>query len=122
LLSYGTAADLILQLDVKNITWENITVYDGEQSPFVINQCYNIGSSVNCSTSLFEISDIRYSNVQGTVNTSYVGKFQCSRSAGGCDGVKMDAVDLINISTNPPEPAKRISCSNVNSPVGFKCG
>jgi len=46
---------------------------------------------------------------------------QCSRSAGGCDGLVMDNVDFTNISVDPPVPAALVKCSNVNSPVGFRC-
>uniref|UniRef100_A0A8H7KEB1 Pectate lyase superfamily protein domain-containing protein n=1 Tax=Bionectria ochroleuca TaxID=29856 RepID=A0A8H7KEB1_BIOOC len=105
----------------RNITWENITIEDGAKSPLIINQCYSNVAKVNCSTSTFDISDIRYSGISGTINTSRYAEFQCSRSQGGCDGIVMDDVNFIDVSGDEEKEATGIKCSNVNDPEGFDC-
>jgi hypothetical protein len=107
--------------DARNITWENITIEDGAKSPLIINQCYSNVAKVNCSTSTFDISDIRYSGISGTINTSRYAEFQCSRSQGGCDGIVMDDVNFIDVSGDEEKEATGIKCSNVNDPEGFDC-
>jgi hypothetical protein len=108
-------------LDVKNISWDNITVYDGERAPLVINQCYTNVQLANCSTSTFDISDISYTNIRGTIRSGNVAEFQCSRSHGGCDDISMAGIDLQNIAVDPPVASTRYRCSNVNAPEGFTC-
>ncbi|KAM0323261.1 hypothetical protein ACHAQA_008852 [Verticillium albo-atrum] len=107
--------------DVKNISWDNVTIHEGERAPLVINQCYSNVQKANCSTSTFDISDISYSNLRGTIESGSVAEFQCSRSHGGCDRVKMTDIDLENIAVDPPAGAKNYKCSNVNDPEGFTC-
>ncbi|TDZ25731.1 Alpha-L-rhamnosidase rgxB [Colletotrichum orbiculare MAFF 240422] len=106
----------------RNLSWDNVTVYNGEQAPIYVMQCitYN-GQQGNCSTSLFDVSDISFANFRGTVEGGRVAYLQCSRSHGGCDGVRIENVDLTNVSVDPPTPATGYRCSNVNDPQGFEC-
>ncbi|KAK1147164.1 hypothetical protein N8T08_001903 [Aspergillus melleus] len=106
---------------IRNISWDNVTIHDGERTPLVINQCYTNVAQANCSTSTFDISDISYSNLRGTINSGYIAEFQCSRSQDGCDGVTMDGVEFTNVGVDPGEKAAKVKCSNVNEPLGFKC-
>ncbi|KAL2108845.1 hypothetical protein VUR80DRAFT_3318 [Thermomyces stellatus] len=106
---------------IKNITWDNATIHDGERAPLVINQCYTNVEKADCNTSTFEISDIRYANLQGTIRSDTVAEFQCSRSQDGCDRIEMENIDLENIEADPPTSATRYKCSNVNDPKGFTC-
>ncbi|EEY20545.1 polygalacturonase [Verticillium alfalfae VaMs.102] len=107
---------------VKNINWDNVTIHDGSRAPFVINQCYTNVDQANCSTSTFDISDISYKNVRGSIRSANVAEFQCSRSHGGCDRIVFENVQLENIAVDPPVAASKYKCSNVNEPDGFKCG
>ncbi|KAH8429383.1 uncharacterized protein LDX57_007047 [Aspergillus melleus] len=106
---------------IRNISWDNVTIHDGERAPLVINQCYTNVAQANCSTSTFDISDISYSNLRGTINSGYIAEFQCSRSQDGCDGLKMNGVEFTNVAVDPEEKVAKVKCSNVNEPLGFKC-
>ncbi|TIC98020.1 Alpha-L-rhamnosidase rgxB [Colletotrichum higginsianum] len=106
----------------KNLSWDNVTIYDAEQAPIYVMQCitYN-GQQGNCSSSLFDISNISFTNFRGSVRGSRVAYLQCSRAHGGCDNVRIENMDLTNISADPPTAATEYRCSNVNSPQGFSC-
>lgn len=110
-----------LLLDIKNINWHNNTIHEGERAPLVINQCYTNVDEANCSTSTFEISDIHFTNLTGTIHSDTVAEFQCSRSQDGCDGIEMEDINLENIEDDPPTSATKYKCSNVNDPKGFTC-
>ncbi|CEL08645.1 hypothetical protein ASPCAL11792 [Aspergillus calidoustus] len=105
----------------RNITYKDITIEDGNKTPLVINQCYTNVSKANCSTSTFDISDVHFSNLQGTVRSSWKAEFQCSRSQGGCDGITMENVNFMNNLGDELEEAAGVKCSNVNDPEGFEC-
>ncbi|KAL3495803.1 pectin lyase fold/virulence factor [Aspergillus germanicus] len=105
----------------RNITYKDITIEDGNKTPLVINQCYTNVSKANCSTSTFDISDVHFSNLQGTVRSSRKAEFQCSRSQGGCDGITMDNVKFMSNLGEELEEAVGVKCSNVNNPEGFEC-
>ncbi|EQB49243.1 hypothetical protein CGLO_11445 [Colletotrichum gloeosporioides Cg-14] len=106
----------------KNLSWENVTIYDAEQAPIYVMQCitYN-GQQGNCSSSLFEISNISFTNFRGTLQGSRVAYLQCSRAHGGCDDVRIENMNFTNISVDPPAPATGYRCSNINDPEGFEC-
>ncbi|PSN61898.1 polygalacturonase [Corynespora cassiicola Philippines] len=107
----------------RNVSYENITIYDAsDESPIVINQCYSNVGLANCSTSTFDISNISWKNIRGTAKTQYVARLQCSRSHGGCDGLKMEGIDFLNVADDTGgTPTSRVRCSNVNEPEGFVC-
>ncbi|KAF9873799.1 exo-rhamnogalacturonase b [Colletotrichum karsti] len=52
----------------KNLSWDNVTIYDAEQAPIYVMQCitYN-GQQGNCSTSLFDISNISFTNFRALI-------------------------------------------------------
>ncbi|KAI8245445.1 hypothetical protein K4K57_000143 [Colletotrichum sp. SAR 10_99] len=106
----------------KNLSWDNVTIYDAEQAPIYVMQCitYN-GQQGNCSSSLFDISNISFTNFRGTLQGSRVAYLQCSRAHGGCDNVRIENMNFTNISVDPPTPATGYRCSNVNDPEGFEC-
>ncbi|KAK2769630.1 exo-rhamnogalacturonase b [Colletotrichum kahawae] len=102
--------------------WDNVTIYDAEQAPIYVMQCitYN-GQQGNCSSSLFDISNISFTNFRGTLQGSRVAYLQCSRAHGGCDDVRIENMNFTNISVDPPTPATEYRCSNINNPEGFGC-
>ncbi|KAF5516007.1 Alpha-L-rhamnosidase rgxB [Colletotrichum siamense] len=106
----------------KNLRWDNVTIYDAEQAPIYVMQCitYN-GQQGNCSSSLFDISNISFTNFRGTLQGSRVAYLQCSRAHGGCDDVRIENMNFTNISVDPPTPATGYRCSNINDPEGFEC-
>ncbi|KAL4902341.1 hypothetical protein BDW74DRAFT_180844 [Aspergillus multicolor] len=105
----------------RNITYRDITISNGRQTPLVINQCYTNVAQANCSTSLFEISDVHLENLSGTIAASRMANFQCSRSAGGCEGILMENVAFWDNRGEELVGATGIRCSNVVEPVGFEC-
>ncbi|KAL3290716.1 glycoside hydrolase family 28 protein [Colletotrichum asianum] len=102
--------------------WDNVTIYDAEQAPIYVMQCitYN-GQQGNCSSSLFDISNISFTNFRGTLQGSRIAYLQCSWAHGGCDDVRIENMNFTNISVDPPTPATGYSCSNINDPEGFEC-
>ncbi|KAJ3962639.1 hypothetical protein N0V92_000624 [Colletotrichum tropicale] len=102
--------------------WDNVTIYDAEQAPIYVMQCitYN-GQQGNCSSSLFDISNISFTNFRGTLQGSRIAYLQCSRAHGGCDDVRIENMNFTNISVDPPTPATGYRCSNINDPEGFEC-
>ncbi|KAF0315266.1 exo-rhamnogalacturonase b [Colletotrichum asianum] len=106
----------------KNLSWDNVTIYDAEQAPIYVMQCitYN-GQQGNCSSSLFDISNISFTNFRGTLQGSRIAYLQCSWAHGGCDDVRIENMNFTNISVDPPTPATGYSCSNINDPEGFEC-
>ncbi|KAF4835613.1 Alpha-L-rhamnosidase rgxB [Colletotrichum tropicale] len=106
----------------KNLSWDNVTIYDAEQAPIYVMQCitYN-GQQGNCSSSLFDISNISFTNFRGTLQGSRIAYLQCSRAHGGCDDVRIENMNFTNISVDPPTPATGYRCSNINDPEGFEC-
>jgi galacturan 1,4-alpha-galacturonidase len=95
-------------------------ITEGGSAPLVINQCYTLnGASGNCSTSSFDIGNVAYQDIGGSISTSSIAKFQCSRSQNGCEGISFDNVELTDLNTG--ERASGISCSNIISPKGFTC-
>lgn len=107
-------------IGIKDIVFENITIDEAEK-PLVINQCYSNVAQANCSTSTFEIGDVTYRDITGTVagSTTRVAEFQCSRSQAGCDDLVFENVQFTN--TESRETADGVKCSNVNDPEGFEC-
>jgi hypothetical protein len=51
----------------------------GDQS--VLHEC----AKTNCTTSTFDIHNVLYAGMSGTIVFSYIAEFQCSRSQNGCD-------------------------------------
>ncbi|KAF6814317.1 exo-rhamnogalacturonase b [Colletotrichum plurivorum] len=102
--------------------WDNVTIYDAEQAPIYVMQCitYN-GQQGNCSSSQLDISDISFTNFRGTLQGSRIAYLQCSRAHGGCDNVRIENMDFVNVSVDPPTAANGYRCSNVNDPEGFNC-
>ncbi|TQN66566.1 Alpha-L-rhamnosidase rgxB, partial [Colletotrichum shisoi] len=79
----------------KNLSWDNVTIYDPEQAPIYVMQCitYNRQQG-NCSSSLFDISNISFTNFRGSVRGSRSAYLECSRAHGGCYNVRIENVDL----------------------------
>ncbi|KAI9167912.1 Alpha-L-rhamnosidase rgxB [Paramyrothecium foliicola] len=125
----GGIGCLIPIADARNITWENIRIVGAARTPLTINQCYTNVQQVDCNTSKFEIYDITWRNISGTLNTtsSYpdnrYAEFQCSRSQNGCDRLRMSDVSFTfsNETSGQEELASAIRCSNVIAPEGFRC-
>lgn len=79
-----------------------------QEHPIVFTQCttYN-GVTGNSSSLLFEISDFSARDYQGTSETDYVAKLQCSMAAAGCDRIRIEDEYLQDISVDPVVDATR---------------
>jgi hypothetical protein len=79
-----------------------------------ITQCNSyIGASGGCDTSLFEISNITWANITGTVANNTLAYIQCSGSA-PCDDISVVDVNVKTIG------GPFVNCSNVD-PLGVMC-
>jgi galacturan 1,4-alpha-galacturonidase len=101
---------------MKNITFTNFTLNSVSQV-FSITQCNSyIGATGGCDTSLFQIEDLTWGDMTGTIKSSTVASLQCSGDT-PCTGVNISNVAV----TFDDEPAVGYLCSNVSSPIGFAC-
>jgi len=102
---------------MKNITFTNFTLVDVDQV-FGITQCTSYeGFTGNCDTSLFQIEDLTWGDVKGTVASNLVATLQCSGDA-PCKGVN---ISNVAVTFNGSEVASEYSCGNVTDPIGFTC-
>ncbi|KAF5350919.1 hypothetical protein D9758_010499 [Tetrapyrgos nigripes] len=100
----------------KNLTFRDFTVNQVKSAVAHIGQCTSFeGNAGDCDTSLFQISDITWSSITGSVAGGTLASFQCSGSA-PCPGIEL--VDLDQVTT---QGSRNITCSNVVNPVGFDC-
>lgn len=76
-----------------------------------ISQCtsYN-GQAGDCDTSSFQISDVTWSNISGTVSNNLLATLQCSAAA-PCTDIVIEGAD--GLVFNSTEPAPSVECSNV---------
>lgn len=110
--------------DARNLSFNDIIAYDiSNESPIIVNQCYsNVGRLANCSTSTFDVQNVSWKNIHGTAKTEFIARLQCSRSHGGCDGLRMENIQFLNIANSTQGvPTNKVRCSNVNDPQGFVC-
>lgn len=109
---------IIFPKDIKNVTVEDITL-DGVRSYAVnVGQCTSFsGGDPDCNSSLFHIGNLTFSDFTGDIAGKYVGVFQCSEDAGGCDAIEFSDIDL----TKDDAAVSDYKCSNVVDPIGWEC-
>ncbi|KII90376.1 glycoside hydrolase family 28 protein [Plicaturopsis crispa FD-325 SS-3] len=101
---------------VKNIVFRDFTVNNILSSIAQITQCISYsGATGGCDTSHFQLSNITWGPITGTVASGSLAQFQCSGDA-PCPGIQLVGFD--EIQTNG---TRDISCSHVVDPVGFNC-
>lgn len=102
---------------MKNISFTNFTLHESFQA-FSITQCNSyIGATGGCDTSTFQIEDLTWGDMTGTLKTNDVASLQCSGAA-PCTGVNISDVAF---TVNGTAPATGYLCSNVSDPIGFTC-
>ncbi|THU85497.1 polygalacturonase [Dendrothele bispora CBS 962.96] len=100
----------------KNITFRDFVLENVTDSVARITQCTSFnGVTVDCNTSLFQISDITWGPMTGSISSGTLAAMQCSRAA-PCPGIEF--VDFEEIETSGK---RTISCSNIVDPEGFQC-
>jgi len=103
---------------MKNITFQNFTVVEAKQL-FSITQCNSyIGATGGCDTSRFQIENLQWGDVRGTLRSNTTASLQCSGAA-PCFGVNISDVHVTINDTGIP--ATSYLCSNVSNPIGFTC-
>ncbi|KAJ4826567.1 hypothetical protein Tsubulata_008516, partial [Turnera subulata] len=93
---------------VRRITYDNIR-FDGTKRPIIIDQHYCNGDYCKEKGKAVAISDIAFTNMQGTFTGEEAIKLDCDSST-SCNNVKMERIKL-----TPLEPAKKlpiVHCSN----------
>ncbi|RPD81626.1 pectin lyase-like protein, partial [Lentinus tigrinus ALCF2SS1-7] len=97
---------------VRNVVFRDYTVTNISQGVAVITQCTSYNNLTgDCDTSTFQISNITWANITGTVSNALLGSLQCSGAA-PCTDIFIEGVEgLVFHNTTLPEPA--VECSNV---------
>ena len=106
---------------LKNVSFSDFTVQN-TSIPFVVTQCVSFeGADQYCNTSLFNLEDISFTGLKGTLNSGTngtVAQIQCSGDS-PCHGFEIKDVDLKDDSTG--KIAELYECDNVVQPEGFAC-
>ncbi|PQE23316.1 alpha-L-rhamnosidase rgxB protein [Rutstroemia sp. NJR-2017a WRK4] len=101
----------------KNITFENFSFHSLRGPPFSITQCTTFsGTSGNCSSSAFSVSDLYMVNITGSM-TNPIASYSCSAVA-PCKNITMENLTL---KANNGTAATGYKCTNVEGTVGFTC-
>ncbi|KZV96901.1 glycoside hydrolase family 28 protein [Exidia glandulosa HHB12029] len=102
----------------RNLTFTDFTLYNNS-GVFAISQCTTFsGAAGDCNSSHFQLSDLHFTNVRGTVSTPNVALLQCSAAA-PCSDIEIEDVSVVNWANGTA--AAGFLCSSVKSPVGFEC-
>ncbi|EJD03461.1 uncharacterized protein FOMMEDRAFT_187148 [Fomitiporia mediterranea MF3/22] len=101
----------------RNITFRDFQVQNLTRAAAYITQCTSFdGATDGCDTSLFQLSDMAWENIRGTIDTNVLAELQCSGSA-PCPGISLLGFDMLQANGSERE----IQCSNIVNPVGFQC-
>ncbi|KAF9459794.1 polygalacturonase [Collybia nuda] len=100
----------------KNITFRDFTLVNVTNQAAQITQCTTFsGATGACDTSLFQISDITWGPMTGSLTSGTLASLKCSGAA-PCSGLRF--VDFDQITTSG---SRAIACSHVQNPIGFNC-
>jgi galacturan 1,4-alpha-galacturonidase len=87
---------------------------------FYITQCTTFsGVAGDCNTSLFNIHDVKVTNITGYVGTSYIASMQCSADS-PCTGIEIEDVNVHHL-TPTGALDTLYTCKNVEDTIGFSC-
>ena len=109
-----------LFLVASDMTFTNIYTNDLGAAAVALSQCTSFAATSvppNCTDSLFEIRDIAFHGIRGTLNSPDAGSFQCSALA-PCKNIGMFDVNLKQMNGSA---ANQYLCGNLENPEGFKC-
>ncbi|RAH52084.1 exopolygalacturonase B [Aspergillus piperis CBS 112811] len=103
----------------SDIVATNLKTNNLKGAPFTISQCTTFaGASGNCTNSKFQIRDLVFTDISGTVDSAEVASFQCSAVA-PCEDITIENVSL-RIAGNTTL-ADEYLCGNVEGAVGWNC-
>lgn len=104
-------------LDIKDVSLSGFSL-TSVALPFSITQCTTFsGVAGNCSTSLFQIEDVAFSNAEGTETADPIASLQCSAAA-PCTNITITGMDL---SLTNGTVASGYNCNALVNPIGFNC-
>ena len=91
--------------------FRDFTVTNISQGVAVITQCTSYNNLTgDCDTSAFQISDVTWANITGTVANALLGSLQCSGAA-PCTDIVVTGVDGLVYNSTEPQP--QVECSHV---------
>ncbi|CAK9158444.1 unnamed protein product [Ilex paraguariensis] len=93
----------------RRITFEKIILI-AANNPIIIDQFYCDHGHCSNQTSAVEVSDVSYTNFQGTSSSEQAIKFKCSKSI-GCTNIALNA---INITSADPKKKTTSYCINAH--------
>ncbi|TVY22722.1 Alpha-L-rhamnosidase [Lachnellula hyalina] len=103
---------------MKDILLSDFTLNNLRGIPFSISQCTTFsGVAGACNTSLFEIEDLTFENVAGTIGTNPIASLQCSAAA-PCKNITLQNIDL---ALRNGTAASGYNCDAVFGSIGFNC-
>ncbi|KAI0317354.1 pectin lyase fold/virulence factor [Amylostereum chailletii] len=101
----------------RNVVFRDFIVTNLTSSVAEISQCTSYeGATGGCDTSTFQISNVTWENITGSVATDTLAALQCSGSA-PCPGIAIKNVDV----SFGEGGGNVVDCSNVVDPQGFEC-
>ncbi|TFK93041.1 glycoside hydrolase family 28 protein [Polyporus arcularius HHB13444] len=96
---------------VKNIVFRDFNVTNITDSVAQITQCTSFeGQTGDCDTSTFQISNVTWSNISGTVSNNLLATLQCSGAA-PCPDIVVEGVDGLVFNSASARPD--VECSHV---------
>ncbi|PYI17430.1 exopolygalacturonase B [Aspergillus japonicus CBS 114.51] len=104
---------------ISDVTATDLSLNNLKGTPFTVSQCTTFsGASGNCTNSKFQVRDLYFSDVSGTLPSTDVISFQCSAVA-PCENITVEDVSLRV--TGSSTAADDYLCGNVEGTVGFNC-
>ncbi|GFF72727.1 alpha-L-rhamnosidase rgxB [Aspergillus lentulus] len=102
----------------SDISASNLYAYNLRGAPFTISQCTTFARAPsNCTSSKFQIWDLRIEDVTGSSKTDVVASFQCS-AVKPCTDIQ---IRNVNLQLSNGTMADEYLCGNVEGTRGFNC-
>ncbi|GIC93670.1 putative exo-polygalacturonase [Aspergillus udagawae] len=105
-------------IDASDISAANLRAYNLRGAPFTVSQCTTFsGAKSNCTSSKFQIRDLRIEDITGSSKTDVVASFQCS-AVKPCTNIQ---IQNVNLQLPNGTLADEYLCGNVEGTRGFNC-
>ncbi|GAQ05909.1 alpha-L-rhamnosidase rgxB [Aspergillus lentulus] len=105
-------------IGASDISASNLHAYNLRGAPFTISQCTTFARAPsNCTSSKFQIWDLRIEDVTGSSKTDVVASFQCS-AVKPCTDIQ---IRNVNLQLSNGTMADEYLCGNVEGTRGFNC-
>ncbi|KAF7169901.1 hypothetical protein CNMCM6106_004771 [Aspergillus hiratsukae] len=102
----------------SDISGSNLYGYNLRGAPFTISQCTTFARAAsNCTSSKFQIRNLRFADMTGSSKTDVVASFQCS-AVKPCTNIQ---IENVNLQTPNGTMADEYLCGNVVGARGWNC-